>query len=85
MSNSYKKMDGFVLLTEAMNSVINKQNKPYIVMEGLVEVHKDGKVVVLTSNYIPVIVSDNLESNQIVSIKINRVDENNLVYGSVIL
>lgn len=37
MSNSYKKMDGFVLLTEAMNSVINKQNKPYIVMEGLVD------------------------------------------------
>ena len=32
-----------------------------------------------------VIVSDNLESNQIVSVKIDRVDENNLVYGSVIL
>ena len=54
-------------------------------MEGVVEVHKDGKVIVLTSNYIPVIVSDNLESNQIVSVKIDRVDENNLVYGSVIL
>lgn len=30
----YLKMDGFILLTEQMNEVINLNNKPYIVIEG---------------------------------------------------
>ena len=53
-------------------------------LEGLVEVHKDGKVIVLTSNYISVIVDDMLESNTIVKVRIDRVDDSNNVYGSVV-
>ena len=55
------------------------------VLEGLVEVHKDGKVVVLTSNYISVVVDDKLESNQVVFVKLDSVDDNNVVYGSIVV
>ena len=54
------------------------------VLDGLVEVHKDGRVIVLTSNYIPVIVDSKLESNDVVRVKIDRVDEKIQVYGTVI-
>lgn len=54
------------------------------IMDGLVEVHKDGKVIVLTSNYISVIVDGDLKGNQIVQIRIDRVDDNNQVYGSIV-
>jgi len=37
MKSQYKQIDGFVFLTEAMNDVLNKKKKPYIVMEGLVD------------------------------------------------
>ncbi|MBO5129818.1 MAG: glycosyltransferase [Oscillospiraceae bacterium] len=37
--NSYRKLDSFILLTEQMNPVVNKLGKPYIVMEGLVDVN----------------------------------------------
>ena len=36
-TSMYKKLDSFVLLTEQMSPVVNKLNKPYIVMEGLVD------------------------------------------------
>lgn len=39
MSKNYKKIDGFVLLTQQMNNVINPLNKPYIIMEGLVDIN----------------------------------------------
>lgn len=39
MKKNYGKIDGFVLLTEAMNDVLNKNNNPFIVMEGLVDVN----------------------------------------------
>lgn len=32
--NSVKKYDGYLLLTEAMNDVVNPKDKPYIVIEG---------------------------------------------------
>lgn len=35
----YRQLDSFVLLTEEMNSVVNPCNKPYIIMEGLVDVN----------------------------------------------
>mgnify|MGYP003301631173 CR=1 FL=1 len=54
------------------------------VLEGIVEVHKDGKVIVLTSNYISVIIDTKLESNTIVKVKIDRIDDENQVYGSVV-
>ena len=53
-------------------------------LEGLVEVHKDGRVIVLTSNYISVIVDSNIESNTIVKVKIDRVDNDNNVYGKLL-
>ena len=37
MKKRYSQIDGYVFLTEAMNNVLNKLNKPYIVMEGLVD------------------------------------------------
>ena len=36
---SYKQLDSYVFLTEQMNGVVNPENKPYIVMEGLVDVN----------------------------------------------
>lgn len=44
MRKSYAKIDGFVFLTEAMNEVLNLKNKPYIVMEGLVDVNMDTSI-----------------------------------------
>lgn len=35
----FKFVDGFVLLTEEMNNIINKKNKPYIVLEGHVDIN----------------------------------------------
>lgn len=34
---TFKNYSGYILLTEAMNTIVNKQNKPYIIMEGLVD------------------------------------------------
>ncbi len=53
-------------------------------LEGITEVHRDGKVVVLTSNYISVIVEDKRESNQIVTVVIESVDQENHVYGKIV-
>lgn len=32
-----RKFDGFILLTEAMNEIVNKDRKPFMLMEGLVD------------------------------------------------
>lgn len=37
MKRVYRKIDGFIFLTKEMSDVINFNNKPYIVMEGLVD------------------------------------------------
>lgn len=37
-TNSYAKCQSFIFLTEQMSDVVNPQHKPYIVMEGLVDV-----------------------------------------------
>lgn len=39
MKSSYKKIDGFIFLTDAMSNVLNLSHKPYIVMEGLVDIN----------------------------------------------
>ncbi len=39
--SSYNKLDSFILLTEQMSAVVNPQNKPYIVMEGLVDINME--------------------------------------------
>ena len=38
------RFSGYVLLTEQMNAVVNPKNRPYLVMEGLVDVNMDKTV-----------------------------------------
>lgn len=38
-TRNYKKLDSFILLTEQMSPVVNTLNKPYLVMEGLVDIN----------------------------------------------
>lgn len=58
----------------------NNINKEY---DGIVETRKDNKKIVLTSNYIPVEIEDDLENNTKVNIKITKI--NNLkIIGKVI-
>ena len=45
---------------------------------GIIETRKDGKKIVVTSNYIPVEVETNLENNSLVNIKILKVNENEI-------
>ena len=33
----YRQLDGFLLLTEAMNEVVNLQERPYLIVEGIVD------------------------------------------------
>lgn len=37
-----KSFDSYLFLTEDMNKLINKYNKPYIVIEGQVEINMEG-------------------------------------------
>lgn len=54
------------------------------VYDGVVEVHNNGETVVHTSNFIPVIVTDDkIENNQIVNVEITNVD-NLKVYGKIV-
>ena len=55
-------------------------NKEY---DGIVETRKDGKKIVITTNYIPVEIEDNLENNTIVDVKINKIVNDN-IYGEII-
>ena len=48
------------------------------IYNGIIETRKDGKKIVITSNYIPVEVSTNLENNQEVTIKLHTVNENEI-------
>lgn len=55
-------------------------NKEY---DGIVETRKDKKKIVITSNYIPVEIEDNLENNTKVNIKITKIS-NNKIIGKII-
>ena len=68
------------------NQLEREYYKKYIgiVLEGITEQRRDGRVTVLTTNYISVIVDKTLENNQKVSVKIEQVDDNNQVYGKII-
>lgn len=60
------------------------QNKIGKIYDGVVEVHNNGLTVVHTTNFIPVIIENkDLNNNEIVSVKIIKVDNLN-VYGTVI-
>ena len=51
--------------------------------DGIVETRKDGKKIVITTNYIPVEIEDNLENNTRVAVKINKIVNDN-IYGEII-
>lgn len=62
---------------EYYNKNINKE------YDGIVETRKDNKKIVLTSNYIPVEIEDNLENNTKVNIKITEINDSK-IKGKVI-
>lgn len=60
------------------------QSKIDKVYDGVVEVHNNGETIVHTSNFIPVIIKDEiLNNNEIVNVKITKVDGLK-VYGKVV-
>ena len=58
----------------------NNINKEY---DGIVETRKDNKKIVLTSNYIPVEIEDNLDNNTKVNIKITKIKDKQII-GKII-
>lgn len=56
MKKNYSQIDGFVFLTQQMDGVLNKENKPYIVMEGLVDVNMGTKFDAVEKNSKDVVV-----------------------------
>ena len=66
----------------------NSENRYYEskigkIYNGVVEHHNNGLVVVHTSNFIPIIINDKFNNNEIVNVQIERVDGLN-VYGKVV-
>lgn len=60
------------------------QSKIDKIYDGVVEVHNNGEIIVHTSNFIPVIIKDEiLNNNEIVNVKITKVDGLK-VYGKVV-
>ncbi len=60
------------------------QSKIDKIYDGVVEVHNNGETIVHTSNFIPVIIKDEiLNNNEIVNVKITKVDGLK-VYGKVV-
>lgn len=53
------------------------------IYDGIIETRKDGKKIVITTNYIPTEINSNLENNSIVKLKITKVT-NSLVIGELI-
>ena len=58
---------------EFYNNNINKE------FDGIIETRKDNKKIVLTSNYIPVEIEDNLQNNTKVNIKITETTESKII------
>ena len=48
------------------------------IYDGIIETRKDGKKIVITSNYIPIEVETNLENNIIVNVKLQTVNDNEI-------
>ena len=60
--------------------------KKYIgsTLEGVTELRKDGSVIVHTSNFIPVKITDIKSNNEIVNVKIININEDGEVIGKII-
>lgn len=52
-------------------------------LSGLSEQSKDGSTSILTSNYIQISVDENIPNNEIVKVKITKIDEENKVFGEI--
>ena len=48
------------------------------IYDGIIETRKDGKKIVISSNYIPIEINTNLENNSKVAVKITAVDSNKI-------
>ena len=59
------------------------QQKIGNIYDGIIETRKDGKKIVITTNYIPVEVTTNLENNTKVVIKITEIN-NSKIIGKII-
>ena len=59
----------------------NRIGKQYDV---LTEKRKDGTIVGHTTNYIPIVINNIMDNNEIVEVKIDKVTDDNVVYGSII-
>ena len=87
MSNQVEESIKKKRVREVINLSNNLENTYYNkfidrVLDGLVEARRDEKFV-LTSNYISVIVNDDVQNNEIVNVMITKVD-NDKVYGKIV-
>ena len=74
---------------KVLNLSFNNENEYYkkflgSVMEGITEVRDDGNVMVHTTNFIPVLIDEDIDNNKIIKVKLLFVDNNNLVYGKIV-
>ena len=85
IDNSIKKKRVRVVLDKSLEYE-NTYYKKFIgaIMDGVSEVRDDGKVIVHTSNFIPVNITCGVDNNIIVKVKIVSVDNDNVVYGEVV-
>ena len=85
IDNSIKKKRVRVVLDKSLEYE-NTYYKKFIgaIMDGVSEVRDDGKVIVHTSNFIPVNITCDVDNNIIVKVKIVSVDNDNVVYGEVV-
>ena len=87
MSNQVEESIKKKRVREVINLSNNLENTYYNkfidrVLDGLVEARRDEKFV-LTSNYISVVVNDDVQNNEIVNVMITKVD-NDKVYGKIV-
>lgn len=74
---------------EVLKKSLQYENKYYnkfinSMLDGVSEVKKNGETIVHTSNFIPVLVKDNISNNEIVKVRIDKVSDENIVYGTVV-
>ena len=71
-----------ITLSDKFETAFYKQ-KVGNIYDGIIETRKDGKKVVITTNYIPVEIATNLDNNQRVTVKITSVT-NDIIKGDII-
>lgn len=77
-----KRVKEVIELSDKMEEEFYKNNIGKI-YEGVTEIHKNGNVIVHTSNFIPVILEQKIDNNKIVKVKIVKVDKLK-VYGILV-